>query len=69
MFWHWKIGFLPSTASTTFQKEISSGSRASLDDQIIRAQGTSKLDKADVLEKAKSEAHEAAARLANKATV
>ncbi|NOU71822.1 FMN-dependent NADH-azoreductase [Paenibacillus sp. LMG 31458] len=39
------------------------------DYQIIRAQGTSKLDKADVLDKAKNEAQEAAARLAKKVTV
>lgn len=39
------------------------------DYQIIRAQGTSKLDKADVLDKAKNEAQEAAERLAKKVTV
>ncbi|NHN35440.1 FMN-dependent NADH-azoreductase [Paenibacillus agricola] len=39
------------------------------DYQIIRAQGTSKLDKADVLDKAKNEAQEVAARLAKKVTV
>ncbi|CAM3419910.1 NAD(P)H-dependent oxidoreductase [Paenibacillus lupini] len=36
------------------------------DYQIIRAQGTNVMDKTDVLEKAKKEAQEAAARLANK---
>ncbi|ACS98959.1 FMN-dependent NADH-azoreductase [Paenibacillus sp. JDR-2] len=39
------------------------------DYQIIRAQGTNVLDKAEVLEKAKKEAQEAAARLASKVTV
>lgn len=39
------------------------------DYQIIRAQGTSKLNKADVLDKAKNEAQEAAVRLAKKVTV
>ncbi|WP_219834793.1 FMN-dependent NADH-azoreductase [Paenibacillus sp. R14(2021)] len=39
------------------------------DYQIIRAQGTSVLDKAVVLEKANKEAEEAAARLAKKVTV
>lgn len=39
------------------------------DYQIIRAQGTNLLDKADVLDKAKNEAKEAAARLATKVTV
>ena len=39
------------------------------DYQIIRAQGTSMFDKADVLNKAKNEAQEAAARLAKKVTV
>jgi FMN-dependent NADH-azoreductase len=39
------------------------------DYQIIRAQGTSKLDKAVVLDKAKNEAREAAARLGKKVTV
>lgn len=39
------------------------------DYQIIRAQGTSILDKADVLNKAKKEAEEAAARLAKIVTV
>ncbi|WP_308636545.1 FMN-dependent NADH-azoreductase [Paenibacillus silvisoli] len=39
------------------------------DYQIIRAQGTSILDKADVLNKAKDEAEEAAARLAKIVTV
>lgn len=38
------------------------------DYQIIRAQGTNLLDKADVLDKAKQEALKAAARLANKVT-
>ncbi|WP_435164926.1 FMN-dependent NADH-azoreductase [Paenibacillus glycanilyticus] len=39
------------------------------DYQIIRAQGTNILDKADVLNQAKNEAEEAAARLAKKVTV
>jgi FMN-dependent NADH-azoreductase len=39
------------------------------DYQIIRAQGTNVLDKTEVLDKAKKEAQEAAARLANKITV
>ncbi|NOU71775.1 hypothetical protein GC098_10145 [Paenibacillus sp. LMG 31458] len=39
------------------------------DYQIIRAQGTSKLHKANVLDKAKNEAQEAAARLAKKVIV
>ncbi|CAN7742338.1 FMN-dependent NADH-azoreductase [Paenibacillus sp. LjRoot56] len=39
------------------------------DYRIIRAQGTSKLDKADVLDKAKNEAQEAAAHLAKIVTV
>jgi FMN-dependent NADH-azoreductase len=39
------------------------------DYQIIRAQGTNLLDKMDVLEKAKKEARDAAARLAKKVTV
>ncbi|TCM89115.1 FMN-dependent NADH-azoreductase [Paenibacillus sp. BK033] len=39
------------------------------DYQIIRAQGTNVLDKAEVLDKAKKEAQEAAARLASKVTV
>ncbi|WP_127497407.1 FMN-dependent NADH-azoreductase [Paenibacillus glycanilyticus] len=39
------------------------------DYRIIRAQGTNVLDKAEVLDKAKKEAEEAAARLASKVTV
>ncbi|GMK47964.1 FMN-dependent NADH-azoreductase 1 [Paenibacillus glycanilyticus] len=39
------------------------------DYRIIRAQGTNVLDKAEVLDKAKKEAEEAAARLANQVTV